>query len=246
MRPILFYMGPVPIFAYGIFILLGTIALFAVALYLGRQDKLSFDQLLPIAFGVGAGGVVGAKLTHVLVEPDKATEFLNFFGLFLPGTPGNIIGLMIGGYVGGFLVRTSVGLPANGKYYAPAIAIASAIWRIGCTLAGCCHGKETDFPIAIFLENAQRHPTMIYEGLFNLFMVFVLWRIYPRFSRHDDSLLFFYFVCYAFFRFWLEFIRVYPPVLWGLTGIQYLCLGILFILGIWWSKQSDLNRWWRR
>lgn len=237
MRPILFYIGPIPIFSYGIFILLGIIVLFAIALHLGRRAKLTWSQLLPIVFGVGAGGVVGARLSHLLVEPDQLTELLDFFSLFRPGTPGNIMGVMIGGYLGGVLVRERLELPSNGKYYAPAIAVASVIWRIGCTLAGCCHGKETELLWAVFLENAYRHPTMIYEGLFNLIMVFVIWRLYPRFKQ-NDSLLFFYFASYAFFRFWLEFIRVYPQIAFGLTGVQYLCLGVLSCLGIWWWQRK--------
>jgi phosphatidylglycerol:prolipoprotein diacylglycerol transferase len=237
MRPILFYIGQVPIFSYGVFILSGVVALFAVALYLGRRANLAWNQLLPIAFGVGAGGVVGARLSHLFVEPAKLTELLDFFSLFRPGTPGNIIGVMIGGYLGGIIVRESLGLPPNGKYYAPAIAVASVIWRIGCTLAGCCYGKETELPWAIFVANAYRHPTMIYEGVFNLVMVFVLWRLYPHFKR-DDTLVFFYFACYAIFRFWLEFIRVYPQIAFGLTGVQYLCLGVLIGLGIWLGRQK--------
>ncbi|RME42226.1 MAG: hypothetical protein D6796_14705, partial [Caldilineae bacterium] len=46
-------------------------------------------------------------LSHVLVEPQKAQQLLDFYRLFQPGTPGNIIGLMIGGYVGGAAMRHS-------------------------------------------------------------------------------------------------------------------------------------------
>jgi phosphatidylglycerol:prolipoprotein diacylglycerol transferase len=237
MHPILFYVGPVPIFSYGVFTLLGVIVLFSIALNLGRRANFKWGQLLPIAFGVGAGGVVGARLSHLLVEPNKLTELLNFYSLFRPGTPGNIIGLMVGGYLGGMVVRRSLGLPSTVNFYAPAIAAASVIWRVGCTLAGCCYGKETELPWAIFIENANRHPTMIYEGLFNLIMLFVLWWLHPC-LKQDNTLLFLYFACYAFFRFWLEFIRVYPPIAFGLTGIQYLCLGILMGLGTWFWRQK--------
>ncbi|HET6444974.1 MAG TPA: hypothetical protein VFI27_10395 [candidate division Zixibacteria bacterium] len=38
MNPVLFYIGPIPIFSYGVFVLLGTLALFAIALGLGRRE----------------------------------------------------------------------------------------------------------------------------------------------------------------------------------------------------------------
>jgi prolipoprotein diacylglyceryltransferase len=91
---------------------------------------------------------------------------------------------------------------------------------------------ETDLPWAITLDNVRRHPTMVYEGLFNVVMLGILLWAYPR-VRRRDVLLYACLACYAFFRFWLEFIRVFPKVALGLTGIQLLCLAILFGVGLW-------------
>jgi prolipoprotein diacylglyceryltransferase len=119
MRPILFYAGPLPIYSYGVFMVAGMVALFALALWLGRRAKLSWEQLGPVALGVMVGGMFGARLSQAFVEPDKAAEYLNFFGLFQPGTPGNLLGLMIGGYLGGVAVRESFGLPPMGNFMPP-------------------------------------------------------------------------------------------------------------------------------
>jgi phosphatidylglycerol:prolipoprotein diacylglycerol transferase len=191
-----------------------------------------------MALGTLVGAFVGARLTHLLVEPDRAAELLNFYGLMQPGTPGNIIGLMIGGFLGGLAVRRSLDLPSLGNYYALALAAASAVWRVGCTLAGCCYGKPTDLPWAIYEDGAYRHPTMVYEGLFNLAMLAILWRLRGRLTR-DNELLYLYFAAYAFFRFWLEFIRVYPVVALGLTGAQFLCMRILTGLGVYLLKRGS-------
>ncbi|MEM7346157.1 MAG: prolipoprotein diacylglyceryl transferase family protein [Chloroflexota bacterium] len=225
MRPILFYVGNVPIFSYGLFIFLGIVALFTTALRAGRKANYSWEQLIPVSLGILVGGMVGAKLSHALVEPADWVEILDFFGLFRPQTPGNIVGLMFGGFVGGTAIRLSLEIPAMGHIYAIPMALASVIWRIGCTMAGCCHGVETDLPWAVFLENARRHPTMVYEGIFNLILLFVVWKIKPRFDE-GDTLIFIYYICYSFFRFFIEFIRVYPPIAFGLTGIQFICCGI--------------------
>jgi phosphatidylglycerol:prolipoprotein diacylglycerol transferase len=237
-HPILFYIGSHPVFSYGVFITLGLIALYAIALASARRAGQEWEHLLPMAAGVLVGGIVGARLSHIILEPDRLIELLDFYSLFRPGTPGNIIGLMIGGYLGGMVVRESLELPSQGNFYAPALAAASVLWRVGCTLGGCCYGTETELPWAVHLAGADRHPTMIYEGLFNLAFFFILWRLRRRFTG-DNELLYFYFAGYACFRFWLEFIRLYPPVAFNLTGAQYICLGILVWQGVyWWRRRT--------
>ena len=104
MRPVLFYIGPVAIWSYGTFIALGMITLFAMALLSARRDARSWEQLLPVAMGVMVGGVFGARLLHLIVEPAKFAQLIDFYSLFRPGTPGNTVGLMVGGYLGGLAI----------------------------------------------------------------------------------------------------------------------------------------------
>jgi prolipoprotein diacylglyceryltransferase len=177
------------------------------------------------------GGVFGARLSHLLVEPAKLAQLIDFYSLFRPGTPGNVVGLMVGGYLGGLAVRKSLGLPSLGNYFAPALAAASVLWRIGCVLAGACHGRITTLPDVITFGSLSDNLPPFYDGLFNLALLILLWRLQPRLTR-DDALLYLYFAIYAFFRFWLEFISDYPPIVFGLTGVQLLCLGILIWQGI--------------
>jgi phosphatidylglycerol:prolipoprotein diacylglycerol transferase len=242
MYPILFYFGPYPVFTYGVCISLGLIILFGVAFVLARRAGWRWDQLLPLSLGVLVGGYVGARLSHMLVEPEKILDLLDFYSLFQPGTPGNIVGLFVGGYLGGLAVQKRLALPSLGNYCAPGVASASICWRIGCTCGGCCYGTETNLPWAIALDGAPRHPTMIYEGLFNLVMLVVLIRWRHRFTGAND-LLALYLGSYAVFRFGLEFIRLYPPIVLGLTGIHLLCLGIVSWLAVrLWRAQIGQRR----
>ena len=236
MHPVLFHIGPVPIFSYGVFVLLGTAVLFAMALTLARHYGRSWEQLWPVALGVLVGGLFGARLSHLIVEPERFDEFANFYAVLRPGTPGNVLGLLIGGYLGGLVMRRRLLLPSSANFYAPALAAAAVLWRVGCTLAGCCYGKETELPWAMWLAGAQRHPTMIFEGLFNLLMFVALCRLLPK-VKEDELLLMGYLAAYAAFRFLLEFIRVYPPLAFGLTGIQFLSLAMLLGIGAWFVRR---------
>ncbi|HLA08461.1 MAG TPA: prolipoprotein diacylglyceryl transferase family protein [Anaerolineales bacterium] len=231
MYPVLFYIGSIPIWSYGTFIALGMTLLFAMALLSAQRDGRSWEQLLPMAMGVVAGGVFGARLSHLIVEPDKFGELIDFYSLFRPGTPGNVLGLMVGGYLGGLVVRRSLDLPSLGNYFAPALAAASVMLRIGCVLAGACHGRVTTLPTVIRNASLTENLPPVYDGLFNLAFFLLLWRLRRRVTR-DNALLYLYFAAYAFFRFWLEFMADYPPIALGLTGVQFLCLAILVGQGV--------------
>ena len=125
MYPILFYFGPYPIFTYDVCISLSLIILFGVAFVLARRAGWRWDQLLTLSLGVLAGGYVGARLSHMLVEPEKILDLLDFYSLFQPGTPGNIVGLFVGGYLGGLAVQKRLALPSLGNHCASGVASAS-------------------------------------------------------------------------------------------------------------------------
>jgi prolipoprotein diacylglyceryltransferase len=231
MCPVLLYIGSIPIWSYGTFIALGMLTLFAMALISARRDGRSWEQLWPMAMGIIVGGAFGARLSHLIVEPDKFAELIDFYSLFRPGTPGNVVGLMVGGHLGGLAVRRSLDLPSLGNYFAPALAAASVLWRVGCVLAGACHGRVTTLPAVITNASLTDNLPPLYDGLFNLALFILLWRLRRRVTR-DNALLYLYIAAYAFFRFWLEFISDYPPIAFGLTGVQLLCLATLVWQGI--------------
>lgn len=241
MHPILFYIGKTPIFSYGIFVVLGTVVLFATTFTLALRNNRKWGELWPVAIGVFVGGIVGARISHMFVEPSRIDQFSNLYALLIPGTPGNIAGLLIGGYLGGLVILHRFNLPSSASCYAVGLAAASVVWRIGCSMAGCCHGTETALPWAMTIDGVSRHPTMIYEGVFNLAMLGILIWLFPK-NQKGNALLMLYLACYFTFRFWLEFIRLYPPLVFGLTGIQIICLLTIIGAGIWywrWKIQAN-------
>jgi prolipoprotein diacylglyceryltransferase len=135
---------------------------------------------------------------------------------------------MVGGYLGGSPSQYRLPL---GNYYAPALAAASVVWRVGCVLGGACHGRVTTLPAVITHASLTDNLPPVYDGLFNLALLILLWGLRRRVTR-DDALLHLYLAAYAFFRFWLEFISDYPRIAFGLTGVQLLCLAILAVQGV--------------
>ncbi len=89
---------------------------------------------------------------------------------------------------------------------AAAIVIAHSIGRIGCLMAGCCHGAETDawYGIKMVAINKTVVPTQLFEALF-LFALFLLF-VY-RINNKKSYNLPIYMMGYGVWRFLLEYVR---------------------------------------
>jgi len=84
----------------------------------------------------------------------------------------------------------------------PAVTLGHAIGRIGCLLAGCCFGKETDLWWGIELHGAHRHPTQALESVGLILISLFLLK-----SKRSVSSFAIYFFGYGLLRFSIEILR---------------------------------------
>ena len=114
---------------------------------------------------------------------------------------------------------------------AASIAVAHGFGRIGCLMAGCCHGKITDAWYAVYMPaiNAKAVPLQLYEAifLFALFGFFV-WRLITKRSCNLPL----YMVLYGVWRFVIEYFRTDDR---GSTVVDFLSpsqfIAVLMVLG---------------
>jgi phosphatidylglycerol:prolipoprotein diacylglycerol transferase len=122
-----------------------------------------------------------------------------------------------GGFLMAFVILIIYGFISKIKlvflinFYAPSIAIAHAIGRIGCFFAGCCYGAPTSFFMGVIYPEGSLpfshygacslHPTQLYESiaLFSMFFILNKIKFKYRFS--------FYVISYAIVRFLVEILR---------------------------------------
>jgi len=112
----------------------------------------------------------------------------------------------------------------------PAAALGYGIGRIGCLISGDGdYGAPTSLPWGMSFPNGlvptteRVHPTPIYELLAALVIAYFLWRIGPRILRRerpDGTVFACYLMLTAWARFLVEFIRINPKLLLGLTNAQ--------------------------
>lgn len=166
--------------AYGTMLMVG----FLLAVLLARRRAGSVGLAKPQVFDLGfcliIGGIVGARLLHVLLNLGFYFAWPGGVGFFrwAAASSFRVIATWNGGLVyygglgGGIL---AVWLYARAKkipladmldFVAPGAALGLAVTRLGCFLNGCCFGRHTDLPWAVtFPPKSYVHYHQLTEGL---------------------------------------------------------------------------------
>ena len=69
MYPELFHIGPIPIRSYGVMLVISFFAGVLYMKYVSKRYNKSFETYLNIAYIMIFGGIIGARLAYVLLEP---------------------------------------------------------------------------------------------------------------------------------------------------------------------------------
>jgi prolipoprotein diacylglyceryl transferase len=243
MQAILFQMGGFPIYAHGFFLVLGLALGGVVLVWESRRRHWPKEEVVPIALAAFLGGMIGARLSMLFFHGwATAPVVLNFYSLFDPRIgPGSILGAVAGAYLGGYIASKAIGKSGcTCDAFAPAMALAMAVGRVGDFLAyedGL--GKPTNLPWGVPVPGIDYlvHPTPLYDSLFNLIWFGTLLALRDRPSMQNGNLLKLGVAGYAFFRFFVEFVRNNQVTAWGLTGQQIFCIGLLILVGIYYARR---------
>lgn len=210
----LFTIGNFTIHGYGLMIGIGIIAAYLMTEHLAKKKKMDPDPVFSLlVFGV-LGGIAGAKVLYwITVLGDIIQDPSLIFRTLGDGFV--VYGGIIGGILAGYIVCRVKKL-SFWDYLdcaTPSIALAQGFGRIGCLLAGCCYGMETDGWCAITFTNSQFAPnnvplipTQIFSSVFD-FAHFALLYVITRRSKVSGFTSALYLIIYGVGRFIIEFFR---------------------------------------
>lgn len=200
-----------------------------------KREQANMEHSLILVLASLFGGVIGSKIPVWIMNYHS---IINNWPDLTPLISGRtIVGGLIGGLLATVWIRRKLHIRVKiGNPIAPAIALGMAIGRMGCFLRGCCYGRPTGLGWGVdFGDGILRHPTQLYDGLFNLLIFFYFMAI-RRNVTEPGKLFDIYLIYYFSFRFMVEFWRQEPPVLWGLTAAQ-----IVSLLIIAWANRKRLT-----
>jgi phosphatidylglycerol:prolipoprotein diacylglycerol transferase len=242
--PVAIRLGPLSIHWYGIII--ASAILFAAwlgtaeARRRGEDPEVGWSMLLWVI----AGGVIGARLYHVIHEwsavyskdPLLALQVWNG-GLGIPGA-------VAGGALAVFAYTRVRGLPTGRWFdiFVMAVPLGQAIGRLGNFVNQELYGPPTTLPWGIPIDAAHRvpewanlnlypvatrfHPLFAYEAIASLLTLGAMLWISRRFARwlYDGDMLLIFIMFYGLVRSYLETFRVENWVIAGVPTATWLGL----------------------
>jgi phosphatidylglycerol:prolipoprotein diacylglycerol transferase len=257
--PIIAQIGPFQLGWHGVFTALAVLAGLWLAGRLAERRGISADVVSHIAVWGVVGGVVGARLFHVL-------DHLPFYlenPLLIPAVwEGGIA--VYGAFIGGLLAGGIAAWRARAAVWrvldvaAPAMLVGQAIGRCGCLANGDAWGADaTGCPLCLAIRYTHQNdllpaslhgvPTYaypVYEMVAELVLLGALW-IFREQLRNRPGLGFLVAaIGYAMIRFVLTFLRQEPTLVWGLQEAQIIAAltGILALGVVAWRHVGLVRR----
>jgi phosphatidylglycerol:prolipoprotein diacylglycerol transferase len=182
--------------------------------------KLDPDRAFNLTFYALLAGLIGAKLTLVVVDWEYyLSDPANIFGII------RAAGVLMGGVLAGaatfslYAWRTGLPVLELGDAIVAPLALAQAIGRLGCFAAGCCYGVETDGWCAVTFTdpaalaqtgvklNVPLVPTQLIQMLNDLTLAVLLAWLWRRRLRPPGTVFWIYVLLYSVTRGTIEIWR---------------------------------------
>jgi prolipoprotein diacylglyceryl transferase len=238
----LWHIGPVPVRAYAICVVLGIVLGLWVASRRYQRIGGRPGMILDMATLAIPAGLLGARLYSVLTSYGvyfaPGRDWADVFRIWDGGL--GIPGAVAGGAFGAWVVcrREQARLPPVAGAAAPALAFAQAIGRWGNWFNQQLYGRPTTLPWAVeispehrlagYLSFATFQPTFLYESLWDALVGVAVIVAARRLLLTGDRAFALYAGLYAFGRFWTQQLEInYSPHVLGLRIDQVVMLLIL-------------------
>lgn len=232
---------------YSVMAVIGFVLTAVLALNLGKRRNIPTETSLMVTFVSAFGIFLGGHLLFALTNLQNIVKLIssgNFsFSALMPYISGMVFyGGLFGAVVAVFLytaknkdVKRSDVL----DIFAVSVPFFHIFGRIGCFLAGCCYGVESDFGITTYLNTSATHygvsrfPVALVEAFINL-LIFILIVSFFKRNKLKGKLVFLYLIIYAPARFALEFFRgdIIRGFILGLSTSQFISLLIISFICI--------------
>jgi phosphatidylglycerol:prolipoprotein diacylglycerol transferase len=204
--------GPITLHGYGLMIAIGIICALLMFEKRAKVRKLDSNTAYRLSLISVLSGFIGAKLLYCIIEfkviIDNPWQAISGSGF-----------VVYGGIISGILAAIIYCKLKRVSFFSyfdlavPSIALAQGFGRIGCFLAGCCYGRETNSTFGIVFGHSaiapngvKLIPTQLLSSAGD-FMLAAILLLYARKERKQGRVGALYLILYSIGRFVIEFFR---------------------------------------
>src|SRR3989338_4122135 len=237
-------LGPLTIQSYGMFVAIAFLAGIFLAVKEAKKRKINLEQVYDLSFYILIGGIIGARVAHVIEYWHNFDGLIDIFKIWQGGLSffGGFLGALLLAFV--YIKAKKLDFWEYIDLFTPSLVIGHAIGRIGCILGDGGHvGKLTTMPWGFLVNGEVRHVTAYYSFIFLIPLFIFLFNIKnKKFIRENPGSLFMiYLFIYSIGRFVIDLFRADPTYAgltitqWFLTTAFFLSLVLLYRK---WKKQK--------
>jgi phosphatidylglycerol:prolipoprotein diacylglycerol transferase len=248
LEPIIFSFGPFTVRWYGVLIAAAMVIGVFLALREAKRRDWNEDNFLNMALALLPVSILGARIYYVL-----------FNWSYYAANPSEIIAIWHGGLaIHGAIIAGMLVIWFFSRYYgfgfgntldsvAPSVVLGQAIGRWGNFFNQEAYGYEVDpakIPWAMFIDGAYRHPTFLYESIWDLLVFILLLVIRRRHNLLPGDVALTYIIFYSAGRFVIEGFRTDSLMLFGfLRAAQVVSLiaGLGSIVIMWYRHRHNMT-----
>ena len=226
--PILFKIGPMPIYSYGALLALGFLLASFILWRHSREAGFDEEKVMDYFIVSSLVAFVTARITHIITHwPAYTVDLSRIFNLI------NYPGLTeLGAYLGGFVCyfikikKEKRVISQHFDILALSVSFFTVFVSLGCFLNGCLQGLQTNWVVGIRGPDDlfRRHPVALYGFILTLIIYLFLKKAIFRFKTFEwygsgkDGFVFFSFL--------------------GLTGLKKMALELFYQDRLYWGGIS--------
>ncbi len=234
--PIAFSIGPLSVRWYGLMYLFAFAVGGLLAAHRARQPNSGWkvEEISDFVFYSALGVVLGGRLGYVLFYNfayyrEHPLEILYVWtgGMSFHG---GLIGVLVALFI--YAKQTQRSLLAVGDFFVPVIGLGIAAVRLSNFINQELWGRVTELPIGVIFPLAgslPRHPSQLYEALFEGVVLFIIVWLYTQKPRTLGKATGLFLLGYGIARFSIEFVRE-PDSHIGFVAFDWMTKGQLLTL----------------